>query len=68
MSCQCFAAVTTTYENLKARGLSEDRAFAASVRVYRFYHPEQSRLGAHDVVAGWLDTLESDAEGLLAVH
>ena len=59
MTCQCYTAVTRTYSNLKDKGLSEDHAFAASVRVFRFYHPEKRRVDALDTVSDWLDGLEA---------
>lgn len=58
MSCQCYTAVTRTYRNLRDRGLPEDHAFSASVRVFRYYHPEQRQVEALDTVGDWLDSLD----------
>ena len=68
MTCQCYTAVTRAYANLREKGVSEEHAYTASVRVYRHHHPDQSKAQAFDMVADWLDSLESGTESPTARH
>lgn len=54
-TCQCKAAVTRAYSELKSRGILDDDAFSASTIVYRQYHPEASYRDARYTVAEWID-------------
>lgn len=66
MSCQCHDATIRTYNEMTNAGQREDRAYDAAVKVFRYYHPDSSRVESYQVVADWLEQHEAglDANGL----
>lgn len=52
----CQMAVRTAYDELRAKGVDEDWAFEAAVKVYKYHHPRVQITGA--CAAVW-DSLSS---------
>ena len=51
--CKCYGAVMRTFS-----GMSDEPyniALAASIRVYRHHHPEDSKKDAHLTVESWIN-------------
>lgn len=53
--CECRDAVIRAFGELRKRNMGENAAFESAVSVYRFHHPEVSKLQATDTVDRWLD-------------
>ncbi len=52
--CKCYKAVMRTYKCMSSDE-PEHIALAAAQRVYRFHHPEDSKLNAHLTVERWVN-------------
>ncbi len=51
--CKCYSAVMRTYKSM----ISDEPhsvALEAAQRVYRFHHPEDSKIDAHLTVESWI--------------
>lgn len=51
--CKCYKAVMRTYTSMSDE--PDHIALAAAQRVYRFHHPEDSKMDAHLTVERWVN-------------
>jgi hypothetical protein len=51
---RCYQAVTKTYRELRARGVSDRISFDSAVAVYRQHHPEVPASRAPYVISDWI--------------
>lgn len=58
--CECYAAVTRVYRELRERDVSDAAAFDTATRVYLFYHPEEAGKEAPHRVAQWIEEFAAD--------
>lgn len=52
--CGCRDAVSRAYEELRAKGVDDDRAFRAAARVYHHWHPEVELSAIPFKIAPWV--------------
>lgn len=58
--CECYAAVTRVYRELRERRLSDAEAFETATRVYLYHHPEVPVGEAPHQVARWIEEFAGD--------
>jgi len=56
--CDCYAAVTRVYRELRLRNVSDAQAFDTATLVYLFHHPEAPAREAPHQVARWIEESE----------
>lgn len=54
INCPCRGAVETAYRGLLAVGEPENIALMAAKRVYKYYHPEDTREERDIIVERWV--------------
>jgi hypothetical protein len=59
VGCECYAAVTRVYRELRSRNISDAEAFDTATRVYQYHHPEAPASQAPHQVALWLEELQT---------
>jgi len=52
--CGCQDAVTRAYQELREKGMDDDRAFNAAARVYHHWHPEVDLSAVPFRIAPWV--------------
>ena len=52
--CKCYGAVMRTYKSMINEN-PENIALEAAQRVYRYHHPEDSKMHAHLTVERWVN-------------
>ncbi len=55
--CKCAMAMETSYRTLRDRNYSDLRAFDVAVSIYRYHHPNKTKLEARQEAASILDAL-----------
>lgn len=58
--CECYAAVTRVYRELRARQVPDADAFHTATHVYQYHHPEAKAHEAPHQVALWLEEFDAD--------
>ncbi len=51
--CKCYSAVMRTYKSMSDE--PDHIALAAAQRVYRYHHPEDTKVDAHLTVERWVN-------------
>lgn len=57
-SCSCGAAVLRAYDGVRNCGEPHPSAAQAAARVFRWHHPEMSRVERTCILSEWLDRLD----------
>lgn len=52
--CGCRDAVSRVYQELREKGVDDDRAFRAATRVYHHWHPEVEASAIPFKIAPWV--------------
>ena len=58
--CECYAAVTRVYRELRERDVGDAEAFDTATRVFMFHHPEVPARDAPHRVARWIEEFAAD--------
>lgn len=55
--CLCQVAMASTYERLRAQGLTQDVAFVGAASIYDHYHPHATAFEAMNAVKRAIETV-----------